>query len=120
LLPTASEHKGAGIDCVRLLVNKGALVNQKGGVYTALHATAFSGNHDSVEEFLSHGAKVNVFGALYGCAIQSVTWANQMGIMEMLFDHDSDLDVLGGKCGCALQAVALRVDMHVAEKLLDL
>ena len=74
-----AEAASAGhLECLKLLLERGADVNLQGGTYQcALQAACGrQGNHECVQALLDHGANLHLDGGLYGSVMQVRTIPN--------------------------------------------
>jgi ankyrin repeat protein len=68
-------HTKAMKTIVKLLLENGAEVNAKGGLYgNALQAASYGGNEAIVKLLLENGAEVNAEGGEYGNALQAASY----------------------------------------------
>jgi ankyrin repeat protein len=76
------------IEIVKLLLNKNADPNIKGGMnVTALHAASYRGFTDIVRLLITHGANVNCEGGDHVTALGAADFAAHTDIVELLIKH---------------------------------
>lgn len=107
--PVLSKASTLGlVKIVNLLIEKGADVNLKGGVYGySLQAAATFGNFDVVRILIECGANVNVEGGLYGSALQAAARFGHLDIVRLLIMQRANVNARGGIYGTALQAATV-------------
>ena len=107
-------------EMVNLLLEKGANVNMKGGVYgSALQAASFIGHGQVVKLLLDHGADVNIQGGHYGSALQAASFIGHEQVVKLLLDHGANVNMKGGYYNSALQAASFIGHGQVVKLLLD-
>ena len=111
------------VETIRLLLDKGADINARGGEYgTALQAAAYRGKVELIHLFLDKGANVNAQGGEYGTALQAAAASSgdsMIEIIELLLDKGADINGQGGHHGTALNAAAYCCKVEVMQLLLD-
>jgi ankyrin repeat protein len=76
---------------VRLLLEKGAEVNAKGGPYgTALQAASYSGHEAVVRLLLEKGAEVNAKGGYYGNALKAASDRGYQAVIRLLLEKGAE------------------------------
>ncbi|KAL9013164.1 MAG: hypothetical protein Q9173_002116, partial [Seirophora scorigena] len=82
-------------DVVCLLLEKGARVDNEGGLYaTALQAAASAGSEPMVKLRLSEGADVIVHDGVFGDALRASSIRGHHKTVEILLDHAASIDHL--------------------------
>ena len=112
------------VECIQLLLDKGADVNAEGGKYgTALQAAAgaYFNNIECIQLLLNKGANVNAEGGKYGTALQAAAskYFNNTECIQLLLNKGADVNAEGGKYGTALQAAAYAGRDEIIQLLLD-
>ncbi|KAM6529613.1 hypothetical protein FALCPG4_007743 [Fusarium falciforme] len=104
----------------RDLMDEGADVNAKGGLYgNALQAASDGGHLEIVQLLLDKGADVNAQGGDYGNALQAASLEGHLEVVQLLLDKGADVNAQGGDFGNALQAASLEGHLEVVQLLLD-
>jgi hypothetical protein len=94
---------------VKILLEKGADVDAKGGCLgTALQAAASNGEEEIVAILLEKGADVNAQGGSFGTALQVAISEGEEKIVVMLLEKGADVNAQGGPLGTALQVAVYR------------
>lgn len=94
-------------DAVRMLLEKGANVNAKGGIFgCALQGAAFGGFDDIVRLLLQWGADINEEGGGYGYALHAAAIAGHETTVALLLERGAAIDACRGDYGYALEAAA--------------
>jgi ankyrin repeat protein len=107
-------------ETVRELLNQGANVNARGGLYNnALQAASCGGHGSIVRLLLDRGADVNAEGGHYGNALQAALAVMECEIVQMLLDAGADVNAQGGHYGTVLQAAATGCRVKILRLLLD-
>jgi hypothetical protein len=106
-------ERGAG-GSARLLLDKGADVNAKGGHYgNALQTASLRGHKDVVTLLLDKGANVNAQGGLYGNALQAAAFGGYKEVVTLLLDKGANVNAQGGFYDNALQAALYGGDKEI-------
>jgi hypothetical protein len=95
---------------VKLLLENGADVNARGGLYgTALQAASHEGHDQVVQRLLENGADANAEGGFYGTALQAASYRGHDQVVQRLLENGADVNAEGrGRFyGTALQAASL-------------
>jgi ankyrin repeat protein len=107
-------------EIVKILIQRGADVNAKGGVYdTALQAAASSGHGGIVRLLLDAGANMNARGGRYGTALLAATIEQRYEIVQVLLARGADKDVEHEKHGKALRAACAHNHTRIVAMLLE-
>ena len=107
-------------ELVRLLQEKGADVNAKGGDYdNALQAASVGGHEAVVQLLLEKGADVNAEGGHYGNALQAASRGGHEAVVQLLLEKGADVSAEGGHFGNALQAASFGGHEAVVQLLLE-
>jgi ankyrin repeat protein len=105
---------------VKLLLDKGADVNVKGGAYgNALQAASEGGHEAVVKLLLENGADVNAQGGEYGNALKAASEGGHEAVVKLLLENGADVNAQGGEYGNALQAASEGGHEAVVKLLLD-
>ncbi|KAF5337970.1 hypothetical protein D9758_014313 [Tetrapyrgos nigripes] len=106
---------------VKVLVENGADVNAKGGVFGfALQAAVQQGDLGDlgiVKYLVEKGADVNAEGGYFGFALQAAACRGYLDIVKYLVEKGADVNAKGGKCGSALKAAREGVEPEVVKYL---
>jgi hypothetical protein len=104
----------------KLLLDKGADVNAKGGYYgNALQAASAGGHEQVVKTLLDKGADVNAQNGLYGNALQAASAGGHEQVVKTLLDKGADVNAQSGLFGNALRAASAGGHEQVVKTLLD-
>jgi ankyrin repeat protein len=104
----------------RMLLDKGADVNEQGGEYGNALQAASSGGHEAVVKLLlDKGADVNAQGGEYGNALQAASLGGYETVVRLLLNKGADVNVQGGYYGNALQSASAKGNKEIATLLLD-
>ncbi|KAJ7091786.1 ankyrin repeat-containing domain protein [Mycena epipterygia] len=121
----ASEEEYDRIDAsrrteiVRMLLEKGAHVNTKGGEYgSALQAASKAGHVEIGSILLENGADVHAVGGEFGTALLAAAAENHMDMVHLLLDNGADINASGAMYGSALEAACGRGHTKLVELLL--
>jgi ankyrin repeat protein len=122
--PLAAAAKYGEYETVKMLLEHGADVNQRGGKYGTPLQAACCGFRDAayrhseliIQMLLERKADVNATGGKYGSALQAAAWHNHAWV-EVLLKHGADPGAVGGKYGSPLKA-ALEKKSYRAERAL--
>jgi ankyrin repeat protein len=105
---------------VELLIKLEANVNAKGSkYYTALHASALSGNHEVMRHLLDVGADVNANGGMFGTALQAALHHGFHICTGILLDHGAKVNLTGGVFWCALESTLEQACWGLFRKLIS-
>lgn len=120
------------VDIVRLLLDRGAVVNPggEGYVHAFVHAIiaacdtrpkdGYDGDIEIVQLLLDHGADINQTGSnVYGCALQAAAQAGNIKLVRFLLDRGAEIDLEVANCGTALKAACANGNNEIARLLLD-
>lgn len=95
---------------LRLLLRRGAEVNEQGGRYcTALQAAALHGHGDRVRLLLDHGADVTIDGGEFGSPLQAACCSRDPEIALLLLKKRANVHTQGGPFGSAWHAAAAQL-----------
>ncbi|KAJ6168864.1 hypothetical protein N7497_001707 [Penicillium chrysogenum] len=90
---------------VRILLDAGSNVNNKGGMYgTALQAAAAEGHEEIIRLLLEHGADPNIVGGKFGTALQAAYASGYYLVISDLLNAGALVHLEGGQYGTALGA----------------
>jgi ankyrin repeat protein len=93
------------ITTFQILIDAGANVNNKGGMYaTALQAAAAEGNEEIVRVLLEHGAEPNIVGGKFGTALQAAYASGYYLVISELLKAGASVHLGGGQYGRSLSA----------------
>ena len=111
----------AHCDVIRLLLNKGAAVNARGGWYgTPLQAIVQTDEKDIVRLLLNRGASINVEAGCSGRTTLSLaTQYGTVGIVELLLDRGAQIMERDSHNATALHLAASRGHVGMIRLLLD-
>ncbi|KAI0264856.1 hypothetical protein BC834DRAFT_970425 [Gloeopeniophorella convolvens] len=116
----SSQMEGKLRDVVRLLLGRGADINNQGGNYGgALQIAAWTGKLDMVRLLLDYNADINSQGGEYGSALQVAAWKGKLDMVRLLLDRGADINNQGGNHGGALQIAAWTGELDMVRLLLD-
>lgn len=103
---------------VRLLLDHGADVNAKGGIYSgAIHAAAYKDQETVVRLLLDYGADINALGPV-GTALMFAAASGSEAMVRLLLDHGADVNV-NDQEGTALEIAAWKGHEALVRILLD-
>ncbi|KAH0556063.1 hypothetical protein GP486_005995, partial [Trichoglossum hirsutum] len=93
---------------VRLLLERGADTDAKGGQYgSALQAASAGGYDATVRLLMEWGADIDAKGGQYGRALQAASAGGHEDVVRFLLEvGDADINAQGGQYGSALQAAS--------------
>jgi ankyrin repeat protein len=117
--PRSSNHTDAHIICVglrdvpisvsgheqvaKLLLDKGADVNAKGGYYgNALYAASVKGHEQVVKMLLDNNTDVNTQGKYYSNALCAASVKGHKQVVKLLLNKGADVNAKGGYYSNAL------------------
>ncbi|KAJ5117910.1 Pfs NACHT and Ankyrin domain protein [Penicillium atrosanguineum] len=104
----------------RVLLSKGADVNERGGDHgNALQTASFGGHQEIVKLLLDHGADIHAQGGDYGNALQAASFRGHQEIVKLLLDNEANVNAQGGKYGNTLQAASYCGHQDIVSLLLD-
>ncbi|KAJ5283126.1 hypothetical protein N7505_001106 [Penicillium chrysogenum] len=90
---------------VRILLDAGSNLNNKGGMYgTALQAAAAEGHEEIIRLLLEHGADPNIVGGKFGTALQAAYASGYYLVISDLLNAGALVHLEGGQYGTALGA----------------
>ena len=112
------DHSPGGI--LKLLLERGADVNIKGGFYgTALQAASVGGNKNTVHMCLEHGFNVNAWAGKFGSALIAASNQGHKQIVELLLESGANANLHGRTHCSALIAATASGHKYIIEKLLE-
>jgi ankyrin repeat protein len=118
--PLTIATKTGQYEMAKLLLNKGADVNARGGEYgNALQAASLGGHEQVVKLLLDKGSDVNARGGVYGNALQAASDRGHEQVVKMLLDKGADVNARDGDFGNALYAASAEGHEQVVKMLLD-
>ncbi|KAG9227950.1 putative ankyrin repeat-containing protein, partial [Amylocarpus encephaloides] len=92
---------------VKLLLDKDANVNARGGYYGNPLQAASAGGHEAVVKLLlDKDADVNAQGGYYGNPLQAASAGGHEAVVKLLLDKDADVNAQGGDYGNPLYAAS--------------
>ena len=92
---------------VRLLLEKGAAVNARGGYWDNALQAALSGGYEAIVQLLlENGADVNSQGGEWGNALQAASYEGYVTLVQLLLEKGAEVNAQGGYCGSALLAAS--------------
>ncbi len=106
-------------EIVKLLLERGADINQAGPLGNALSRAAEEGHLKTVELLLERGADVNAQGGYYGSALHAAARDGRQEMVNLLLEYGADVNAQGGRFGNALQAAAACGHLNMIELLLN-
>ena len=107
-------------EIVRLLIQYGADVNIKGGMYgNPLEAAAHYGDKSTVLILLNAGADVNASGGYHGNALQAAARYGRLELVQILLDKGADVNAQGGVYTNALTSARERGHVEVEQLLVS-
>jgi ankyrin repeat protein len=105
---------------VRFLINRGADVLARGGVYSnALQAACTRPGTKIAELLLRKGARVNERGGRFGSPLQAASVAGCTQKALLLLRHGADINFQGGRYGTALQAACVSGELMLVKMLVE-
>ena len=105
---------------LRLLFEKGAEVDARGGKYgTALQAASWGGREPVVRLLIENGAEVNAKGGQYGNALQAACVSGHEPVARLLIEKGADVNIEGGQYSNALQAASYEGHEPMVKLLLE-
>ncbi|KFY81883.1 hypothetical protein V500_11000 [Pseudogymnoascus sp. VKM F-4518 (FW-2643)] len=113
----ALEDKDSAAIVTKMLLEKGAHVNEGGFYGTALQIASARGNTLVVELLLKKGAQVNE-GGFYGTALQVASARGNISVVELLLKKGADVDGLMGNSLTPLQEASSLGDSAIVKLLL--
>ncbi|KAJ7863215.1 ankyrin repeat-containing domain protein [Mycena leptocephala] len=112
LAAAAASYSGK-LETVRLLLDRGADVNLKGGKYgSALAAVSYWGHLEIVRLLLDRGADVNLKGGEYGSALAA---ASSCGKLETIHLRGADVNLQGGYVAGGRLALQYATQQHYSQ-----
>jgi ankyrin repeat protein len=110
----------AMMETTKLLLQKGADVNARGGTYgNALQAASSNGHEAIVHLLLEQGADVNAQGGYWGNALQAASSKGHETIVRLLLEQGADVNAQGGYYRNALQAASSKGHETIVRLLLE-
>lgn len=112
LVPEPLYHASQGglVECVQILLNKGAYVNALNGDFgNALQEASYNGHKKIVEILLDKGANVNAQSGYHGNALQAASYNEQRKIVETLLNKGANINAQGGRHGNAFQGARFKI-----------
>ncbi len=93
-----------GLDeVVRMLIDKGDYIDEKGGFCgTALQAASYNGHGEVIQYLLDQGADINYVSGHYGTALQSAAHRGHLAILKSLLNSGADINATSGYYGDAM------------------
>ncbi|EED14280.1 ankyrin repeat and socs box protein, putative [Talaromyces stipitatus ATCC 10500] len=92
------------IETLKVLIAKGADVNQRGGAFgTSLHAAAQFGDVEMVEYLISQGADIYAEGVMYKSVLRHALNYAYTDIFVLLLKEGADMETPGGRYGETLR-----------------
>lgn len=92
-------------ELVRMLLDRGADINDRGAPYSdALQAAAYGSHIEIINLLLDRGAEVNLRGGSLDTAIQAAAVTDSSETLEFLLNRGADINAQGGMYGTALIA----------------
>ncbi|THX36906.1 hypothetical protein D6D10_06297 [Aureobasidium pullulans] len=110
------------LEIVRLLLDRGADVDTRGGKFrAALCDAALYDNVEVVRMLLQRGADPNLRDKRFGGALQAACYFRHgnFNLVQLLLDNGTDVNVRGGRYGNALCAAVYNGHVESAHMLLD-
>jgi len=108
------------LDIVRLLIGKGAGIDQCGLRYgTALSAAASGGHLDVVRCLLKKGASVHIKGGRYGYPLHAAAWGGNPDVVRCLLRAGADVNAVGGGHCTAVQMATFNEKSEALDVLLE-
>ena len=105
---------------VRLLLDRGAAVNDGRGLYhSPLQGASYLGSESIVRLLLSHYSEVNNYGGVFGSALQAASYNGFDNIVRLLLDRGAEMEFHSGFYGSALQAACYVGNKSTVQLLLD-
>ncbi|TGO36360.1 hypothetical protein BHYA_0127g00150 [Botrytis hyacinthi] len=103
--PLEAAAEGGHTEIVKILLDAGADVSDKGADRIALHYAV----KDKVifELIHNHGANINALGGRYENVLQAAAREGNVDVMAICLDHGVDINKTGGGFGNALQAAII-------------
>ncbi|OJJ96904.1 hypothetical protein ASPACDRAFT_63222 [Aspergillus aculeatus ATCC 16872] len=106
------------LEVAQLLLDKGAAVNQPGGIRASpLHDAAYGGDPLLVRLLLEKGATVNGPEGPLGSELMYAMYSGRLDVAQLLLDKGAAIDQEGGRYGSALSC-AVRKKMPVMVEFL--
>ena len=109
------------LESVKALVNNGADVNVRGGLYgNALIAASTSGHTEIVQLLVEKGATINSLGNAYGAtALVAASFEGRIEIVQLLLHEGADIDAHNrSNLGIALEAASTAGHIDIVRFLL--
>ena len=110
------------LESVEALVNNGADVNVRGGLYGNALIAAFTSGHTEIVQLLAEkGATINSLGNAYGAtALVAASFEGRIEIVQLLLDEGVDIDAHNrSNVGIALEAASTAGHTELVRFLLD-
>jgi hypothetical protein len=102
------------------LLQIGADVTARGGIYgNALKAASAGGHTEIVQLLLIKGAEVNAQGDTYGNALYAASFRGHVETVQLLLDKGAEVNAQGDTYGNALYAASFRGHVETVQLLLD-
>ncbi|KAM0802047.1 ankyrin repeat-containing domain protein [Usnea florida] len=110
------------LESVEALVNNGADVNVRGGLYGNALIAAFTSGHTEIVQLLAEkGATINSLGNAYGAtALVAASFEGRIEIVQLLLHEGADIDAHNrSNVGIALEAASTAGHTELVRFLLD-
>jgi ankyrin repeat protein len=118
--PITEASKKSDTRMVQLLLDAGAVANQRDHWYDCLLAAAAADNVKATVAFLfHHGADINMIGGRYGSALVAAAAEADEEMVQSLLDRGARTDPPRGEYSCLLNAAAAGGKIKLVQQLLD-
>lgn len=118
LLPLQSPAAECHTAVVRLLLHKGAQIDQISQLHGTTLRSSIQRQAGGIRILLGKGAKIDITGAKYGNALQTATWAGRATVVDALLDAGAEINGKGPKDCTALQIASFTENTQVIRTLL--
>eukprot|EP01117_Protostelium_nocturnum_P001259 TRINITY_DN1157_c0_g1_i1.p1 TRINITY_DN1157_c0_g1~~TRINITY_DN1157_c0_g1_i1.p1 ORF type:complete len:1157 (+),score=243.01 TRINITY_DN1157_c0_g1_i1:169-3639(+) len=107
-------------NCVKLMLNAGAIVNPvESGQTTPLHHAAFGGHVECVSMLISHGAEVGSQDGEGATPLHKSSFMGKIDAMQSLLEHGADLSIQDEEGSTSLHKAAYCGQVEAIELLLQ-